>query len=113
MGWSYDAGNNLTGTSDSATATSSTRAFDAAHQLATLVKTMNGATTNNLTYAYNAKGDRTGATDSVTSTGRTYGYNRNDQLTSLTTAGGTSQYGYDGTGLRTSKTVGGVAEGCV
>lgn len=113
VSWSYDAGNNLTGTSDSATATSSTRTFDPAHQLATLVKTVNGTTANNVTYSYNANGDRTGATDSVTSTSATYGYNQNDQLTSVTHASGTSQYSYDGTGLRTSKTVGGVAEGYV
>ncbi len=109
--WSYDAGNNLSGTSDSATATSSTRSFDAAHQLSTLLKTVNGATTNNLTYSYNANGDRTGATDSVTSTSTTYGYNQNDQLTSYTSGATSAAYSYDGTGLRASKTVGGTSEG--
>ena len=113
MGWSYDAGNNLNGTSDSATATSSTRTFDPAHQLSTLVKTVSGTTTNNLTYSYNANGDRTGATDSVTSTSTTYGYNQNDQLTGYTSGATSATYSYDGTGLRTSKTVGGATEGYV
>lgn len=111
--WTYDAGDNLKTAADSASGASSTLTYDPAHELATLVKTVNGTTANNVTYGYNSNGDHTGATDSVTGKSTTYGYNANDQLTSYTSGSTSATYSYDGTGLRTSKSVNGTSEGFV
>ncbi len=58
------------------------------------------------TFTFNAEGDRTGSTGNVTTT--TYGYDMASRLTSVT---GGIGYGYDGDGLRTSKTVSGTTTG--
>ncbi len=79
------------------------QAFDAAGQLCWSSSTVvadprcAGAPAGATTYAFDASGDR------IRSGGVTFGYDQADRLTSA----GTATYAYNGSGMRTAKTVGG------
>ncbi|WP_327066080.1 RHS repeat-associated core domain-containing protein [Kitasatospora sp. NBC_01302] len=107
--YGYDAAGRPTSNAGTA------QAFDLAGQLCW---TLPGAATGSAacgtppvgatTYTYNSQGDRTAATP-ITGTATSYTYNQADELTGYSGPGGTATYGYNGQGLRISKTVGGVS----
>ncbi len=106
VGFAYDSANNPT------TVGAATQTFDASGQLCWTMPT--GTVTNPAcgstpsgatTYSFNSDGDRTASTP-ATGTASTYTYDQDDRLTNLTGPNGTASYGYDGDGLRASKTVG-------
>ncbi|HEU5271549.1 MAG TPA: RHS repeat-associated core domain-containing protein, partial [Jatrophihabitans sp.] len=106
--FAYDAANNPT------TVLTATQKFDPASQLCwsttgtvTGTPTCTAPPTGATTYTFNTDGERT-ATTPATGTASTFSYNQAAELTSASTPSGSGSYGYDGNGLRTSKTVGGV-----
>jgi RHS repeat-associated protein len=106
--YGYDAGNNLTQIAF-AGSTTTTQAYNAAHQL-TSRTTMNGPTQiQNLTYAYDSNGNRASQTDQnnlVTA----FGWDQGNRLTSYVGGTTTATYAYNGDGLRMRKTVSGSPE---
>ena len=107
--WSYDPAYRLLARADSAATTSSTFSPDAADQLTSLVTTTGGVATQSRSYGFNNNGDRTGWTDSVAHTSATFGYDQANRMTAYGSGAAGASYGYDGAGLRMSRTVGGVA----
>jgi YD repeat-containing protein len=105
-GHQYDAADELTGTSDRAANTSSTRTCDPAHEVTSLVAKTGSTVNQNLALTYNADGDRTQQTDSVANTTVTYGYDKANHLTSFAKGTTSYQYKYNGDGLRMSQTTG-------
>lgn len=109
--YGYDpAGNPTKLTSTGAPSASITQVFDATNQLCWSAPTSAagsnptcGAGPGATSYTYNANGDRIAAGSSA------YTWNLADHLTAASTTGGTSSSSYDPSGLRVSKTVGGVS----
>jgi|GEM_PF-1014687 len=106
--FSYDAAANPTGV------TGATQKFDAAGQLCwSTTATVTGSPTcttppsGSTSYTFNVDGERT-ATTPATGTASSFGYNQAAELKSANTASGSGTYSYDGSGLRTAKTVAGV-----
>ncbi len=101
----YEIGQRVDPTRPSTT----TLAYDPAHEVTGLTTISGTATTKNLAFAYNGDGDRTSQADSVSGANTGYGYDQADRLTSAaistTTGSTTASYVYDGDGLRQSKTV--------
>ncbi|MCQ9165548.1 FG-GAP-like repeat-containing protein [Arthrobacter sp. STN4] len=99
------------GAADATTLRSGTLAYDPANQPCWSTTTTvsspsctsvpSGATA----YSYDADGNRTKTTP-ATGTASAYTYNGADELAAATTSTGSATYTYDGTGLRTSETVG-------
>ena len=106
--YTYDAGDNLiqlTGAGEDPFGTA-TFTYDAAHQLVQTVIKHDQRTIASFGYSYDANGNRTQVT-----TGRatlaSYAYDQANRLVGLTAGRTTATYGYNGDGLRVSKTVGG------
>jgi YD repeat-containing protein len=100
--YSYDNANRLTQVQVPGGPTS-TYAYDAADQLQSLTTTQGGTQLQRYTYSYDADGNRIQRTDQSSSS-VAYVYDQADRLVAY---GSTAQYSYDGTGLRTQKTVAG------
>jgi RHS repeat-associated protein len=101
--YAYDTADRLTQVQITGGSTS-TYAYDAADQLQTLT-TMQGTTQlQKYTYAYDSNGNRITRTDQ-SSNSLAYVFDQANRMTSL---GNSAQYSYDGSGLRTQKSVGGV-----
>jgi RHS repeat-associated protein len=98
LGYSYDLAGRLTQTVAGSTTTNFT--YDNSDQLLSSA-VVNGATTS---YSYDNAGRR------ISSGSTTLGWNQQDRLTSY---GSSAGYTYNGSGLRTSKTVSGMAEAFV
>lgn len=75
------------------------RTYDEANQLLRIVETENGSTTKDWAFTFDGRGNRTQQYDSINQVTKNYGYNQANELTSL----GTWSYGYNGDGLRMSK----------
>jgi RHS repeat-associated protein len=104
--YNYDAANNPT------TVGTATQAFDPAGQPCWTLPTgpvtnpACGTTPTGATiYTVNSVGQRTKTTP-ATGTASTYDYDQAGRLTTLTGPSGSATYGYNGTGLRVSKTIG-------
>ncbi len=106
--WAYNAAQDLTAITDTACGTTSALAYDNADQLTALRTTAGITQTGNLSVAYDGNGNRTSQQDSVSGASARYGYDQADRLLTATVGTTTTaSYGYDGDGLRQSKTVNG------
>lgn len=86
--------------------TTSTFAYDKADQLLSMTTTNGTKTLQQLHFTYDANGNRVQQTDQAgKTTSLTY-----DQANRLVNYAGIAQYGYNGDGLNTGKTVGGAAQ---
>jgi RHS repeat-associated protein len=90
--WTYDSADNLTGAPKMSGTT-----YDVANELT--AATISGSATQ---FSYDARGNRTQSTAGATTTSLGY-----DQANRLTSYGATATYGYNGDGLRMSKTFSG------
>jgi RHS repeat-associated protein len=109
--YGYDNGDNLTSIAIAASTTTSL-AYDAAHQLQSYTK-MNGTTlVQKLLYTYDQDGNRLNKTDQTNAV-TTYGWDQANRLSSYTAGTTSASYSYNGDGLRLSKTVNGATEAFV
>jgi len=105
--WGYNAGYGLTQMVNVTQGTTSTLSYDPGDQLTHLTTSLGGATTQDVRFTYNGNGDRTAQSDAVSGASTTYGYDQADRLITATVGITTATYGYDGDGLRQSKTISG------
>lgn len=106
--YGYDAGDNLSSIAI-AGSTTSTLAYDAAHQLQSYTK-MNGTTlVQKLLYNFDQDGNRLSKTDQTNAV-TTYSWDQANRLTSYAAGTTSATYSYNGDGLRISKTVNGTGE---
>jgi YD repeat-containing protein len=104
--YTYDPADELKTITNTSTTSASTFSYDTADELTTLQKVVGTSTVQNLTLSSNANGDRSQQTDSVSGSQVTYSYDQADRLARWQSGNTAVQYGYDGDGLRQSKTVG-------
>jgi len=120
--WGYDAATQilaLQAQAGLAPATTTSRSYDPAGELRTLVQQQAGLTSHNLSFTFDPLGQRTRQSDAVGGSAVDYGYDQAGRLTSVGTgpvvAGGGHRngktYTYNGDGLRTAKLPGGTP-GC-
>jgi RHS repeat-associated protein len=102
--WLYDAATQIEETTYEVAdgkPMATTRTYDAANQLLGIVETESTETTKDWEFTFDNKGNRTQQYDSINSVTKNYGYNQANQLVSLPPTFWT--YGYNGDGLRMSK----------
>ena len=101
--YTYDTADRLTQV-QVAGGSGSTYVYDAADQLQSITTTQGATQLQKYTYSYDPNGNRVSRTDQ-SSNSVSYVF---DQANRLTSFGTSAQYTYDGSGLRTQKSVGGV-----
>jgi RHS repeat-associated protein len=106
--WANDGAYQITGSTTQANGVqlTTTRGYDAANELRTLVETQDAPpSVRTLALTYNGVGDRVSQTDTLNGP-TTYGYDHAGRLTSYSHGGTLAGYSYDGDGLRMSKQIG-------
>lgn len=106
--WGYNGAYEITTTTtlSNSTQVTTTRGYNAANELLSLVETRNTPPySRTVNFDYNGVGDRVSQIDSVNGT-TVYTYNQESQLTGYTYGSVSASYTYNGDGLRMSKHVG-------
>src|SRR5207244_1275178 len=113
-GWGYDAQNRISQTFYQVGAnqpTTTNRNYDTGDELRNLVEMQGPTMTKKVTYNYDLRENRIFQRNQVNAQQITYGYDAADRLSSFTNPFGvTTQYAYNGDGLRSSKTQGGTQQ---
>lgn len=106
--WSYDGAGNLQTSADTATGITQSYCYDTGDNQLLSLRSGSCSGAQGQSFSYNANGDRLSSTNLATnSTIGAMAYNQADELTGYTQGQSSASYGYDGDGLRSSKTVNG------
>jgi RHS repeat-associated protein len=110
--WSYDGATEITQTTyrlNGGDPTISTRTYDAANELKTLIERgSDGPATKDLSFSYDADGNRTQQVNHLTSSTTNYSYDQADRLIDFANGLVEKTYSYNGDGLRLQKTNAGI-----
>ncbi|MBF6612094.1 MAG: RHS repeat protein, partial [Chloroflexi bacterium] len=108
--WQLDAATEITRTTSfvalSGVNTTSTRTYDAANELKSLLEKQGTTTTKDLRFTFNSDGERTQLYNKVSGATTTYRYDAAERLTSSGAAANPTNYRYNGDGVRVSKSTG-------